>query len=109
MRIPAKKVPLSCCAGILPTSSPGSRDHLDVLWGQSCVSLGMKKGGPGGQSREPAGHQGSDWEELGDALSGYPVPALRPWSFEVSLLHLLPLLSHLPGEDFLSWGQGGDG
>ena len=77
MRIPAKKVPLSCCAGILPTSSPGSRDHLDVLWGQSCVSLGMKKGGPGGQSREPAGHQGSDWEELGDALSGYPVPATQ--------------------------------
>ena len=72
------------------------RDHLDVLWGQSCVSLGMKKGGPGGQSREPAGHQGSDWEELGDALSGYPIPALCPWSFEVSLHHLLPLLSHLP-------------
>ena len=65
----------------------------------------MKKGGPGGQSREPAGHQGSDWEELGDALSGYPIPALCPWSFEVSLHHLLPLLSHLPSEDFLSWGQ----
>ena len=85
------------------------KDHLDVLWGQSSVSLGMKKGGQGSQSREPAGHQGSDWEELGDALSGYPIPALHPWSLEVSLLHLLPLLSHLPSEDFLSWGQGVDG
>lgn len=65
--------------------------HLDVLWGQSCVSLGMKKGERSQEvSPESAGHQGSDWEELGDTLSGYPIPALCPWSFKGAYITSFP-------------------
>lgn len=91
MRIPAKEVPLSCCA-VLAHLIPRSPETTWMFSGAELCLLGMKKGVSGGQSREPAGHQGSDWEELGDTLSVFPIPALCPWSFKGAYITSFPAL-----------------